>query len=70
MTVIRKGSDLCTVIVTVDADEDVMPELEAHAKDGLKRFGEFEGFVSGRCTRATTASVLFSIYSGKAKRRT
>jgi len=53
MTVIREGSDLCTIIITVDADEGVIPELEAHAKDGLKRFGEFEVFVSGALHRGS-----------------
>ena len=33
--------------MTVDADQKVMPELEAHACDGLTRFAELNGFVSG-----------------------
>ena len=47
MTVIRQRSDLCTVVVTVDADPDLIPELEAHARDGLARFASFKGFLSG-----------------------
>jgi len=58
MTAIREGSDLCTVIVTVDADAEVMPELEAHAKDGLTRFSEFEGFVSGALHKSTDGLCL------------
>ena len=40
-------SDICTVIVTVDAEPDVTPELEAHARNGLTRFAELDGFISG-----------------------
>ena len=35
------------VIVTVDADAAIMPELEAHARYGLEQFRDFKGFVSG-----------------------
>lgn len=37
----------CTVIVTVDADPAAMPDLVSHARFGLERFGDFEGFVGG-----------------------
>jgi len=47
VTTIREGMDLCTVIVTVDADPALMEELEAHARDGLPQFAEFSGFISG-----------------------
>ncbi len=53
MTVIQKDNNLCTVVVTVDAEAEVMPELEAHAKSGLQRFSEFEGFVSGALHKST-----------------
>jgi hypothetical protein len=39
--------DLCTVIVTVDADPDLIPELEAHARLGLEQFPAYDGFVAG-----------------------
>ena len=47
MTTIRKGRPLCTVIVTVDADPDVMDDLVAHARHGIETFGELDGYVSG-----------------------
>ena len=47
MPLIRQPSDICTVIVTVDAEPEFMPELKAHARDGLFRFKEFRGFISG-----------------------
>ena len=30
MTVLRQQSDVCTVIMTVDANPEIKPELEAH----------------------------------------
>ena len=36
-----------TVIVTVDAPGEVMDDLVAHARVGIERFGECEGFVDG-----------------------
>ncbi len=47
MTRIRESSELCTVIVTVDADPEHMTELEAHAAAGLAAFPSFPGFVAG-----------------------
>ena len=47
MADISEDSDLCTVIVTVDADAAVIPQLEEHASAGLDAFREFDGFVSG-----------------------
>jgi hypothetical protein len=38
---------ICTVIVTVDADPELMPALEAHARLGIERFPEFSGFLGG-----------------------
>jgi quinol monooxygenase YgiN len=43
---------LCTVIVTVDAPDDAMSELEAHARVGIARFTEYDGFVSGALHRS------------------
>ena len=47
MTTIVENADLCTVIVTVDADPRLMPDLEEHATKGLEAFRTFQGFVSG-----------------------
>ena len=49
---------LCTVIVTVDAAVDVMPELELHARDGLQAFSSFEGFVSGALHKSSDGTRL------------
>ena len=35
MPLIDPDGQVCTVIVTVDAEADVLPELEAHAREGL-----------------------------------
>lgn len=37
----------CTVIVTVDAPPEVMPDMRAHAELGIDRFPGFDGFVRG-----------------------
>ena len=47
MPVIVRSTDICTVIVTVDADPEIVPELEEHARDGLDRFARLRGFISG-----------------------
>lgn len=47
MTTIAKKSGLCTVIVTVDAEEEDMETLESHARSGLTLFAAYAGFVSG-----------------------
>lgn len=47
MTIIRQQQTICTVIVTVDAPTDLIPELETHARYGLTQFIEFTGFVAG-----------------------
>ena len=39
--------DVCTVIVTVDADPDTMPHLRHHAVAGLDRFREYAGYLGG-----------------------
>ncbi len=38
---------LFAVIVTVDAPASVMPSLLSHARYGLSRFADFDGFLSG-----------------------
>lgn len=43
---------VCTVIVTVDADPDVVPELEAHARFGIEHFSEHPGYVGGALHRS------------------
>ena len=55
---IVSGSGLCTVIVTVDASADLMPELEEHARHGLEVFSSFEGFVSGALHRSSDGTRL------------
>ncbi len=47
MTSISESAKLCTVIVTVDGDPSVIEEIKPHAQDGLRRFREFPGFISG-----------------------
>ena len=44
--------------MTVDANPAIMPELEAHARYGLARFGDFRGFVSGACHRSADGARL------------
>lgn len=42
----------CIVIVTVDAPLDVMDDLVAHARAGIRRFGDCQGFVDGTLHRS------------------
>ena len=58
MTKIETGSGVCTVVVTVDADPDVLAEMERHARRGLDEFGRFKGFVSGALHRSTDGGRL------------
>ena len=58
MPFIEHGRGLCTVIVTVDADPEVIPQLEAHAKEGLARFQDFDGFVAGALHRSADGARL------------
>jgi heme-degrading monooxygenase HmoA len=67
MTVIQEGNNLCTVVVTVDAQADVMPELETHAKSGLQRFSEFEGFISGALHKSTDGLRLIQYLQWKSE---
>ena len=57
MTTINQ-SDIYTVIVTVDAECDIIPELETHAREGLARFAELDGFVSGALHKSTDGTRL------------
>jgi hypothetical protein len=43
----RPDSGSYTVMVTVDAAPDRMPELVEHASLGLERFPEYSGFLGG-----------------------
>ena len=43
----ERSDRTCTVIVTVDAPLELIPDLEAHARMGLERFPEYEGFLGG-----------------------
>ena len=45
--VVSEKSTACAVIVTVDASEHAMREIEAHARLGLARFPDYTGFISG-----------------------
>lgn len=38
---------VCTVVVTVDTTKDVMGDLVEHARLGLDRFSDCDGFVGG-----------------------
>lgn len=44
---ISEDSHICTVIVTVDAEPELLSTLEAHARMGLRRFLESSGFLGG-----------------------
>ncbi len=55
---ISESGPPCTVIVTVDAQRDVLPELEAHARLGLERFPEFPGFLGGALHRSADGTRL------------
>ena len=48
----------CAVLVTVEADATIMPDLEAHARYGLKRFPEFNGFISGALHKSADGNRL------------
>jgi len=58
MTTIAASADHCTVIVTVDADPAVMVDLEPHARDGLRWFSDYEGFVSGALHKSADGTRL------------
>jgi hypothetical protein len=58
MPVIRHPNELYTVIVTVDAEPDIMSDLEAHAKAGLTLFRDFPGFVAGALHRSVDGGRL------------
>ena len=57
MTTITQAP-ICTVIVTVDTESDVMSELEDHARAGLAAIAELDGFISGALHRSTDGSRL------------
>ena len=44
---IEKDGDICTIIVTVDAAQELLSVLSEHARLGLERFPEFPGFLGG-----------------------
>lgn len=58
MPVIDPDAQVCTVIVTVDAAASVLPELEAHAREGLSRFAKFPGFLGGATHRSADGTRL------------
>lgn len=58
MPVIDPDAKVCTVIVTVDAEAGVLAEMEAHAREGLSRFAEFDGFLGGATHRSTDGTRL------------
>ena len=58
MTTIEAGANCCTAVVTVDADPEVIMEMKKHARRGLDRFSQFEGFVSGALHKSTDGGRL------------
>lgn len=52
------GESLCTVVVTVDAPPDHLPALEKHAREGLRLFRSFPGFVAGALHRSRDGARL------------
>ena len=58
MTTIETGASCCTVVVTVDADPEVIMDMESHARRGLGWFARFEGFVSGALHKSTDGGRL------------
>ena len=55
---IQADRDICTVVVTVDATRELIGELESHARDGLRRFAEFPGFLGGALHRSSDGERL------------
>ncbi len=51
----------CAVIVTIDANAEIMPDLEAHAQYGLTRLQEFNGFVHGALHKSADGTGLRAI---------
>lgn len=47
MPLIIHPTDLRTVIVTVEAEVDVLPAMAAHARLGLEKFSSYPGFRGG-----------------------
>jgi len=47
MPLIEERSDVCTVVVTVDAAPALMSVFAEHAHVGLERFSTFPGFLGG-----------------------
>lgn len=68
MTCISHPSDFCTVIVTVDADANVIGQMEPHAREGLTWFADFNGFVSGALHRSTDGSRLIQYLQWKSEK--
>ena len=58
MAVTGPRRNVCAVLVTVDANADVMPALEDHARYGLARFPEFDGFISGTLHKSADGTRL------------
>ena len=58
MTLIKQSKPVCTVVVTIDAAAEIMPELEEHAAAGLKLFAELNGFVSGALHKSSDGARL------------
>ena len=48
------------VIVTLDASTSEMPALAAHAKVGMAKFGEYEGFLGGNVYESEEGTRLVS----------
>lgn len=48
----------CTVVVTVDADADAMPDLVEHATMGLRAFASCPGYLGGALHRSDDGTRL------------
>ena len=47
MPLVPAGRPVCTVVVTVDTTADVIGDLVEHARSGLDRFTDYDGFIGG-----------------------
>lgn len=55
------SAQTCTVIVTVDAEPDVLPDMEAHALIGLERFESHTGFLTATLYRNESGMRLVNV---------
>jgi hypothetical protein len=53
--------------VTVDADSEVIMDMENHARRGLDRFAQIEGFISGALHKSTDGGRLIQYLQWRSK---